>query len=502
MALSLTQTATVRITAGQAITNNLLRLLALSPSVSISGSVGTADLAAGAVTAAKSTPGAYWFGTTTGGTTAYVLTLNPALGALADGVQIWFKVNATNTNPATLNVNGLGAVNFKRNGADIVQGDLLINRIYSAVYNSTGPSWDLVGRLGNPDQRYETAGGTANALTFTSTGSDAVNSLSALRGRLLAVRITSNNTGPATLAVDGLAAKDIKLAGNKALGGGELIAGDIAWFSYTSVNDTFQLMNPAAGDTPVTVASVRNLLAFNNTATPNSKVDLTADEVVVRATSGQAKVLSTVSLTVDITASGANGLDTGAEAGSTWYYLWVIWNGTTTAGLLSASSTAPTMPSGYTHKALVGAVRNDGSSNFVALRQHDRRVWTTEQVVLAAKAPAVNDTWEILAGADLTALRAAVPPIARSISGIMGADNTTDNVSLMLAAVAEDGTLASVIAGSLLLNISNVGTAYNSFGVAGPFTDLPVRGGASYNIQWKSRLTTLTVSLSTTSYTF
>ena len=66
MALSLTQTALVRVTAGQAVTNNLLRLLALSPSVSISGSVGTADLAAGAVTAAKATPGAYFFTDTAG----------------------------------------------------------------------------------------------------------------------------------------------------------------------------------------------------------------------------------------------------------------------------------------------------------------------------------------------------------------------------------------------------------------------------------------------------
>ena len=51
-----------------------------------------------------------------------------------------------------------------------------------------------------------------------------------------------------------------------------------------------------------------------------------------------------VNLTVDITVSGVNGLDTGSEAASTWYYIWVIYNGTTVAGLLSTSATAPTMP--------------------------------------------------------------------------------------------------------------------------------------------------------------
>ncbi len=69
---------------------------------------------------------------------------------------------------------------------------------------------------------------------------------------------------------------------------------------------------------------------------------------------------------VDITVAGAGGLDTGSEAASTWYYIWLIYNPTTTTynGLLSTSSTSPSMPSGYTKKRLIGAVRNDSSSNF------------------------------------------------------------------------------------------------------------------------------------------
>ena len=72
-------------------------------------------------------------------------------------------------------------------------------------------------------------------------------------------------------------------------------------------------------------------------------------------------------LTADVTSSGANGLDTGSIAANTWYYVWAIWNPSTTtdASLLSLSSTAPTMPSGYTKKRRVGSVRSDGSSDFL-----------------------------------------------------------------------------------------------------------------------------------------
>jgi len=79
---------------------------------------------------------------------------------------------------------------------------------------------------------------------------------------------------------------------------------------------------------------------------------------------------------VDITASGVNGLDTGSEAPNAWYAIFMIRNPDTeqVAGLLSLSPTAPTMPSGFTQKRLIGFVRNDVSSNFMWFRQKDRVV--------------------------------------------------------------------------------------------------------------------------------
>jgi hypothetical protein len=80
-------------------------------------------------------------------------------------------------------------------------------------------------------------------------------------------------------------------------------------------------------------------------------------------------------VTADITASGANGLDTGAEASNTWYYGYVIYNPTTgtKAALLSTSSSAPTMPSGYTKKRRIGSVITDASGHIRAVTQRGDR---------------------------------------------------------------------------------------------------------------------------------
>ena len=93
-------------------------------------------------------------------------------------------------------------------------------------------------------------------------------------------------------------------------------------------------------------------------------VDIDATKLLLADSSDDTYIATTVNLTADITASGINGLDTGAEATSTWYHLWVIYNSTTVASLISASSTTPTVPVGYTFKAYVGAVYNDSSGDF------------------------------------------------------------------------------------------------------------------------------------------
>jgi len=78
-------------------------------------------------------------------------------------------------------------------------------------------------------------------------------------------------------------------------------------------------------------------------------------------------------LTVDIAVNGANGLDTGSVAASTFYAVWVIDDSTKhndAAGLLSTSFSAPTMPEGYDVKRRVGAILTDGSSDILEFHQY------------------------------------------------------------------------------------------------------------------------------------
>ena len=78
-------------------------------------------------------------------------------------------------------------------------------------------------------------------------------------------------------------------------------------------------------------------------------------------------------LTIDISTSGKNGLDTGSEAASSWYYVWLIKNTTTNevAAIFSLSATSPTLPSGFTKKRLLGTVRNSSSSNLLKFIKYD-----------------------------------------------------------------------------------------------------------------------------------
>lgn len=98
----------------------------------------------------------------------------------------------------------------------------------------------------------------------------------------------------------------------------------------------------------------------------NPNYQLTISEGECRSDDNTTDIKTSGNLTADITASGANGLDTGSEATSTWYYVYVIYNPTTStvASLLSVNPTSPTMPAGYTKKRFIGSWYNSAAGNF------------------------------------------------------------------------------------------------------------------------------------------
>ncbi len=129
-------------------------------------------------------------------------------------------------------------------------------------------------------------------------------------------------------------------------------------------------INSQVSSTPSTGLSGLNIT--NDATTPNTKIDLTANAVEV-SDGTHFKVIGNVNVAIDCTTVGANGLSAGSLAAFTWYYVWVINNGTTTAGLVSTSPTTPIMPSGYSYKRLLGVAITDSSAHFLVFVQQGNR---------------------------------------------------------------------------------------------------------------------------------
>lgn len=187
---------------------------------------------------------------------------------------------------------------------------------------------------------------------------------------------------------------------------------------------------------------------------------------------GQAILHAASDLTLDITTSGKNGLDTGAEASDTWYYIWMIYNPGTqeTAGLLSASSSSPTLPSGFTKKRLVGAVRNNGSSNFRQFLQTDTDVDYFEQETLLSAGSATSYTALSLASMMPTSLS----PTA-SINGKAGTSGGSGTG--VVSRVSLDGTNKYV-----QLNVAASASSGNAMNVGGSLGPVPQRNGQLYYV--------------------
>jgi len=96
-------------------------------------------------------------------------------------------------------------------------------------------------------------------------------------------------------------------------------------------------------------------------------------------------------ITVDITNSGLNGLDTGSVSNDTWYYLYVISNYTTVAGLFSLSASNPTMPSGYVKKRAVSKLRYYTAA-FPYFRQYNNYVNIAQNYTVLSAGSATSRT--------------------------------------------------------------------------------------------------------------
>ncbi len=197
--------------------------------------------------------------------------------------------------------------------------------------------------------------------------------------QLFDFQAAASSNGAVTLQVGSLSALPLYLIGGAQADSGDITISTPYLIQYLSTlnsgNGGFQLLSNVPSSAAVAQSNglVHGLLMFNNSGTPNTKIDITAGYSLLTTTGGTPKFLASVSVTIDLTTTGANGMDTGARPTSGWVYCYIINNGSVTAGLATATSPTAGLPSpfpgGYSNFAYVGAMYCDASQNLLRTKQ-------------------------------------------------------------------------------------------------------------------------------------
>jgi hypothetical protein len=201
-------------------------------------------------------------------------------------------------------------------------------------------------------------------------------------------------------------------------------AASCGWRAFVQDEGIFYAFRKTAWAADDQDFSVRGLVIIQNSGTPTTQLDIACDDAFIGIRTGA------IAATLNAASTGANGLDTGSLANSTWYYVFLISNGATMATLLSTSATAPTMPSGYIYKYRVGAVRTGGSATFLRTTQKGNTAQYTPvsgstvtafPVMLAASAGSFPQT---------ITLSSFVSPTAIRVRGYVTAGSTIGSASI------------------------------------------------------------------------
>ncbi len=120
---------------------------------------------------------------------------------------------------------------------------------------------------------------------------------------------------------------------------------------------------PTAGATTPYSSNVKGVA----TGTGGTTALWSLDKAIVTSSDSSKPTIAitSVSGSINIATTGLNGLDSGSAGSNTFYWVYVISNGTTSGFIASTSSNAPAQPSGYTYSLLVGVMKTDGSSTVV-----------------------------------------------------------------------------------------------------------------------------------------
>lgn len=119
------------------------------------------------------------------------------------------------------------------------------------------------------------------------------------------------------------------------------------------------------------------VLEYSSASVVNVAASPGASSTLRMILSDGVRYTATSPLSVDLTASGLGGLDTGSEASSTWYYIYAVPSATAGVFDVVASVTDPDAggPTGYDIWRYLGAIVNDSSSDIREFIQRGSRIW-------------------------------------------------------------------------------------------------------------------------------
>lgn len=194
--------------------------------------------------------------------------------------------------------------------------------------------------------------------------------------------------------------------------------------------------------------------------------------------SGKTNIFSIGDVLINAATNGAAGLDTGALANSTYYYVYAIGStgfSTLRSAIISASATQPLLPVDYDMYRKVGVVLTDGSAHILSFRQTgegvDRTMWYDAAIsVLSGGTSATYANVNLVTGVpgakalEVLLLATVTPTSAADSLNLVPYDSTATVGYAVLT-----GSVASVAAKEIvrLPSALNSGVPYVKYKVSG-----------------------------------
>ncbi len=209
---------------------------------------------------------------------------------------------------------------------------------------------------------------------------------------------------------------------------------------------------------------MNGLVISNNATTPNTKFDISAGKC--KDSTDTFDIISGETITVDATASGINGLDTGTFAASKVYNVFIVGSpisGQVTCAMMSLSA-IPLLPFGYNVYKLIGYIVSNASTQFLPAywfgdRNNRKMIFDAPQATAVTAGNATSYT-----GVALTTLVPAVSntPVYVASAFTPGAASRTLNMQSFGAtgdAVTITGQVTSVVVSTNSMVLSRLNSA-------------------------------------------